>query len=97
VPSSNTNDCFSEFIGQKVVGVLFDALPPLIRRGEYSTRTLIFEDGRGLTIASNGSFWIDNAEAVARAVKRTRRHLEATQNQLAGVVALATGSSEERP
>lgn len=84
--AANTRDCFSEFIGQKVVGVIFDALP---RTSFISTKTLIFEDGRGLTTASNGSYWIDSAFDVSRAVQIVRDELAAAEKRLRGVLNLA--------
>ena len=87
--TANTPACFEAFIGQRVVGILLDTLPADRRDLSPGTKMLIFEDGRGLTIASNGSFWIDSAEDVERAVAATRRRLEATQRRLADVLALA--------
>lgn len=89
VPASNTPDCFSEFIGQKVVGALFNALPVNRKDLSRGTKTLIFEDGRGLTISSIGTYWIENAEEITRAVRATERKLKATQRELAGVLDLA--------
>jgi hypothetical protein len=92
-PASNTHDAFSDFIGQKVVGVLFNALPANRRDIASGTKTLVFDDGRGLTFAGNGSFWIDSVEEVRRATDVRRRELEATQRELAGVLELAGGES----
>lgn len=90
-PPANTPACFSEFIGQRVVGVLFNALPANRRDLASGTKTLVFEDGRGLTVASNGSYWIDSAAQVRRAVAVAERDLRATEASLAGVLALAQG------
>jgi hypothetical protein len=87
--SANTKDCFRECIGRTVVGVLFDALPVNRRDIAAGTKTLVLDDGRGLTIASNGSFWIDSAEEVARAIRSKRQQLAATQSELEGVLELA--------
>jgi len=87
--ASNTPDCFREFVGKRVKGVLFDALP--LGRADLSagTKTLVFEDGRGLTIAHNGGFWIDSPEHVERAVIILRKELEAAQRGLKDILALA--------
>ena len=66
--ASNTKECFSEFVGMKFIGVLFNALPLTNPALSFGNKTLIFEDGRGLTISENGSYWIDNKENVSRAV-----------------------------
>lgn len=87
--ASNTNDCFREFIGQKVKGVLFGALPRSRPDLAASTKTLVFEDGRGLTIAGNGSFWIDSKEDVGRAIGREHDRLKQTKKEIAGILALA--------
>jgi hypothetical protein len=89
VPASNTHECFSEFVGQEVVGVLFGAVPVGRKDIARGTKTLVFEDGRGLTISSSGSYWIDSAEDVQRAIRATKKALEATQRDLAGVLDLA--------
>ncbi len=89
MPAANTHEAFSDFIGQKVVGVLFNALPHNRRDIASGTKTLVFEDGRGLTFASNGSYWIGRADEVRRAVEVRERELLATESELAGVLALA--------
>ncbi len=89
MPAANTHACFSEFIGRKVVGTLFNALPVSRRDIAAGTKTLVFDDGRGLTIASNGSYWIESADEVRRAVEVRERELLTTQTELAGVLSLA--------
>lgn len=87
--TSNTPECFRTFVGQKVVGILIDALP--VNRADLNrgTKTLVFEDGRGLTIASNGSYWVERPEEVRRAIAATQRKLEDVQRDLAGTIELA--------
>lgn len=87
--ASNTKDCFRYCIGKQVTGVLFDALP--LGRCDLSsgTKTMIFEDGTGLTIANNGSFWIESADEIQRAVRSRKEELETTQRELADVLAVA--------
>ena len=89
MPASNTRACFSEFIGQKVVGVLFDAVPVSRRDLARGTKTLVFEDGRGLTISSNGSFWVEGADEIQRALRNKQDQLTRTSDELAGILALA--------
>jgi hypothetical protein len=86
---SNSRECFTEFIGQRVVGVLFDALPLHHRDIADGTKTLVFEDGRGLTITARGSFWVSTADEVQRAVKRKVRDLKATESEIQAVLDLA--------
>ncbi len=87
--AANTGECFEEFIGQELRGVLFDALPVNRRDIASGTKTLVFADGRGLTLASNGSFWIDGAEEVGRAIRAAERQLANTRQRLEGVLSLA--------
>jgi hypothetical protein len=87
--AANTFECFREFIGHKVVGVLRDALPVGNQGIASGTKTLVFDDGRGLTIASNGSWWIDRADDVARAIRSRQQALEATADELKDVLELA--------
>lgn len=94
--TANTRDCIRGFIGQKVVGVLFDTLPLNRKDLARGTKTLIFEDGRGLTFSDNGSYWPESAEEVKRAVEQTRRHLETTQRELEGVLTLAGAGERGR-
>lgn len=84
--ASNTHECFTEFIGQKVTGVLFDALPDHRRDLARGTKTLIFEDGRGLTISSHGTYWIDSVKDIQHALKRAEEELRKTQARLANVL-----------
>lgn len=87
--ASNTRECFREVVGRTVIGVLFDALP--LSRADLArgTKTLIFDDGSGLTIASNGSYWQETAEDVERAISRERKRLEDAQQNIAAVLELA--------
>ncbi len=87
--TANTKGCFREFIAQRVVGVLFDALPLGDKGIAAGTKTLVFEDGRGLTITSHGTYWVDGAADIARAADRARLALRAAQIDLAAVIDLA--------
>jgi hypothetical protein len=87
--ASNTNECFREVVGLRVKGVLFNALPIGRRDLSGGNKTLIFEDGRGLTISTNGSFWIESAEEVARAISIAKDKLKASQRDLKDVLDLA--------
>lgn len=92
--ASNTKDCFRECVGKKVTGVLFGALPLGDRDIASRTKTLIFDDGTGLTISSNGSFWRETAKDVRHAVEWKRDELNATKGEIAEVLALAGALSE---
>jgi hypothetical protein len=87
--ASNTKDCFREFVGQRVKGLLFDALPNGRDNLSSGTKTIIFEDGRGLTIAGNGSFWIDGPDEINLAIKRSKAELKRISRDLSDVLALA--------
>lgn len=87
--TSNARDCFSECVGHKVVGVLFDALPVGRRDLSGGTKTLVFENGQGLTISARGFYWIESAEEVRRAVRSKRAELDRVQGEIEGVLALA--------
>lgn len=80
--ASNTRDCFRECIGKRVKGVLFDAMSD-------GAKTLIFEDGTGLTIASNGSFWRELSQDINRAIKNKRAELEANRRDIEDVLTAA--------
>lgn len=89
MPASNTSDCFRASIGKKVVG--------FYERGEYSgvlectltKRTLVFDDGTGLTFCSNGAYWLESAEEVRRAIAVVKGELDRTERGLRDVLALA--------
>jgi hypothetical protein len=87
--ASNTRDCFCACVGKRVKGVLFDAIP--VGREDLSsgTKTLIFEDGSGLTIASNGSFWLDSVEQIQRAILRKLKELEVMDDEIKEVLEAA--------
>lgn len=93
MPAANTRECFNEFIGQRLVGMLFDALP--LNRPDLSSgnRSMVFEDGRALTLADNGSYWIDTADEVQRAIRAKQKQLDATAREIADVLKLAGAAS----
>src|SRR6266540_3603610 len=97
-PTSNTRDCFTEFTGQRLVGVLFGRERP--GRDVSILADMVFEDGRALTIASNGSHWVTSADEIQRAAEQIARRLERTRTDLAEVLRLAgvaSRASEELP
>ena len=73
--AANTQDCFRELIGKRVVGMLFDALPGRsdLNRG---TKTILLEDGTGLTISSHGTFWRESAADIKDALAIQRAELQ---------------------
>jgi hypothetical protein len=85
--TSNTHECFQTFVGCRVKGFLKNALPNGGSR--QGTKTLVFECGWGLTIASNGSFWVESPKDVSRAVSRVRSELLQSQRDIKDVLALA--------
>jgi hypothetical protein len=87
--TANTDECFSICIGRRVIGVLFDALPVNRRDIAAGTKTLVFEDGYGLTISSAGSFWTEDKDEIARAIRYKREELSKTSAEIEGVLALA--------
>lgn len=88
--ASNTKECFRECVGKRVKGVLFDALPNGGRKDlSNGTKTLIFEDGTGLTFSANGSFWRETNEEVHRAIERVRHELENNKKDIQDVLIAA--------
>jgi hypothetical protein len=84
--TSNTRDCFRACVGKRIKGVLFDAIPAGRKDLSSGTKTLIFEDGSGFTIARNGSFWIDGVEQIKRAILHKREELEVTNAEIKEVL-----------
>lgn len=95
-PTANTRDCFSEWIGNYVTGVIFDALP--LQRPDLAigSKALIFDDGRALVIHGNGSFYVAGRLDVEAAVQRKVQELERASGELAEVLRLA-GQEASRP
>lgn len=91
--ASNTRDCFREFVGQRLVGLLFDAMPAHRRDLRAGNHHLIFEDGRALTIAPNGSYWIESADDVARAIQAKKNELEQVSAEIREVISAAGADS----
>jgi hypothetical protein len=87
--ASNTRDCFGAFVGQRLIGLLFDACPPSRRDIAAGTATMVFEDGRGLVFASNGAFWIESADDVRRALQASQDALTSIERDLRDVITLA--------
>lgn len=87
--ASNTKDCFRECIGKKVIGVLFDALPRNRKDLSAGTKTLVFDDKTGLTITSEGAFWLETKEEIEFAVHERRRELESCKREIEDVLQVA--------
>ena len=85
---ANTRDCFARFLGQRVIGVMFDTFPLSDKESARGSKTFIFEDGYALTIASAGSYWVDYPSTVKVAIRRRRAELEQAQRELEGVLAI---------
>ena len=92
--TSNTFECFRDCIGRTVVGVMRDALPASRRDIAEGTKTLVFDDGTGLTVASNGSYWRESKRAIEQAIGMRMRELESAQRDIQDVLE-AAGALEE--
>ena len=84
--ASNTLDCFRELIGLKVVAVLFDALPSGRADISRGTKTLVLDDGTGLTFSNNGSYWRETVEDVQTGIAARKAELSAIQGELREVM-----------
>ena len=87
--TSNTEECFRECVGKKVVGVLFDAMPPGRHDLRTGTKTLLFDDGSGLTISGIGSFCVEHPEDINRAIAEVHGDLCRNQRALKDVLVAA--------
>ena len=87
--ASNTKECFIECVGKTIKGILFSALPLNDRSLSAGTKTMVFNDGTGLTIASNGSYWPENAENIKYAIEARRKELNVTKSEIGQLLALA--------
>jgi hypothetical protein len=83
--ASNSRECLESFIGARLTGVLLDAY------ADASYKTLIFDDGRGLTFSGEGAFWAESKEGISRAIARRKAELKKTQIELEKMLKLATG------
>ena len=80
---SNTRECFSDRIGHKVIGVIFDI-------GKTpGCKTLVFDDGYGLTISNNGSYWVESPSIIEQAIASKKQELERLQHDLEQILHLA--------
>jgi hypothetical protein len=91
--TSNTQECFRICVGRKVVGVMFDALPIGRMDLRAGNKTLIFEDGEGLTISSRGTFWTETKRDIFVAVREREAELASVTNEHTEVLRL-TGLAE---
>lgn len=91
--ASNTQDCFREVVGKTVIGVLFNAMPPCRHDLAQGTKTLIFDDTTGLTIANNGSFWLESATDVQQAIRKREAELKRVNKEISEVLRLAGQAS----
>ena len=84
--ASNTRECFRTFIGQRLVGLIFDAEYPI---STFTAKVLVFEDGRGLVLLDNGAHCVIGKEDVTRAIEAQRVKLRAAQADIEEVLRLA--------
>lgn len=87
--ASNTKECFRESVGKRIVGVLFDALPPHRPDLSLGNKTVIFDDGTGLTFGGNGSYWQESRADIERAVERAREELARRKRDVEDVLQAA--------
>jgi hypothetical protein len=87
--ASNTHECFEEFLGQRLIGLLFNAMPANRADLRAGNRHLIFEDGRALTLSDSGSYWIDSEKDVRRAIEAKKRELDQNSKEIEAVLELA--------
>lgn len=87
--ASNTKGCFRESVGKRIVGVLFNALPFGRHDLAQGCKTLVFEDGTGLTFADNGSFWQETKNDIQRAVDVQREELNCAKADIEDVLRVA--------
>lgn len=87
--ASNHPDCFRECIGRTIKGIIFDALPRSRKDLSLGNKTLIFDDGTGLTFGSNGSYWRESSEELRLAVLDKQRAMEAAISDLRDVLTQA--------
>lgn len=70
---SNTKDCFRYCVGKTVRGVLFSG---------NGDKTLILDDGTGLTINSHGAYWITSKGNVDIAIRDRLATLEQNKRDI---------------
>jgi len=90
--TANTKDCLRECIGHTVRGVLFHAFD-----GEHGTQALVLDDGRAIVFCDTGGFWMENAEAVKRAIASVRDSLQRAHADLADLLVVAGAPRKEHP
>lgn len=93
--ASNTKDCFRAVVGHTIKGVLFDAMPPNRHDLRQGNKTLVFEDGTGLTISSGGSYWLESKEDVDRACRLKAKELANLQRETVDMLNAAGWGGEQ--
>ena len=78
------NECFTDCIGKKVIGVLFGV------NGPPGRSTIVFDDGSGLTFDRvTGSVWLELPPHIKATIQRRLEALIATQGEIATVLGVA--------
>lgn len=87
--ASNCRECFQTFLGHKIIGLLFNALP--LGRGDIArgTTTIIFDCGYGLTLSSHGTYWVESPDDIKSATDSKKIELSQVQKEIESVLALA--------
>ena len=78
--AANTAACFTTFVGQRLLGVL--EVRNLPSAGTH--KTLVFDDGRGLSLGAN-AFWVDPPSVVREEIAAQLAQAEKTAQVLAGL------------
>ena len=90
-PLENTPDCFMKLFGKKLTGVVFNALP----HGEAGrndrvkgTKTLLFENGEGITVYNGGFYRWESSYNISVAIKQRVQELRAAEFKIMDEIGL---------
>lgn len=83
--AANTLGCIEELIGEKLIGIIEHWSQSDITR----CKALVFDSGRALILADNGSFWTERAEEVHRKIEALKDEHRREKKRIEGLLALA--------
>lgn len=81
----NTKDVFRAFVGQKLIGVMFNAMKTGGNAVDHAT--LIFENGEGITLTRNGNYWVNTSGEIDAAAAAKKAEVDAAKKDIDDVIA----------
>lgn len=78
--AANTRECFTACVGKRVTSAFFESAPETRYARAWETKTLVFDDGSGLTVAGGMTYLVppdDMRRFLTRCESDLAKHIDA--------------------